>query len=121
LEAGRQQLEADATWQKLPPEKRQTLLNSVGVLGRPLPPSGTDEELVAALTQCPLATWRSHTDALPAQFAKAHAAAVKELEPKARRIVLPSAIIRNGTDLEQWLGQVRGTVEAGLNDGPVIL
>jgi hypothetical protein len=121
FEAGREQLDADATWQRLPSEKRQTLLTTAGVLPRSLPPSGTDEDLLAALTRCPLATWRSHTDALPAQFAKAHAAAIKELEPKARRVTLPPATVRNSAELEVWLAEARARIEAALAEGPVIL
>lgn len=114
-------LETDASWRKLPPDKRDALLASAGVVARPLPPIGTDEELVAALVRCPLPTWRSHTDALPAQFAKAHAVAVKEIEPGARRMTLPPATIHTSAELDDWLALARLLVEDGLKEGPVIL
>lgn len=114
-------LGADPLWQKLPPAKQASLFATAGVQTRPIPMVGTDDELLVALSACPFATWRAHTDALPAQFAKAHAAAVKELEPKAHRVSLPPGTIRNTADLDAWLAQARASIEASLKDGPVIL
>ena len=114
-------LGADSLWQKLPPTKQANLLAAAGVQVRSTPACGTDEELLAALDVCPLATWRAHTDALATQFANAHAAAVKELEPKARRVSLASATIRNTAELDAWLVKARASIELSLKDGPVIL
>jgi hypothetical protein len=88
---------------------------------RPAPATGTDDELLSALSVCPLATWAAHTDALGAQFDRALSAAVKELEPKARRVSLSGATIRTPADLDAWLAQARTTIETNLKDGPVIL
>lgn len=121
FEAKRSQIESDATWSQLPQEKRQALLAAAGARERPLPATGSDEELLAALSQCGLGTWRSHADALTAQFAKAQAAAIQDLEPKARRFTPPSATIRNSADLDAWLAQTRAQIEAALKEGPVIL
>jgi hypothetical protein len=49
------------------------------------------------------------------------AAAIKEAEPKAQRISLPGATIRNQAELEDWLADVRVAVEAALAERPVIL
>jgi hypothetical protein len=114
-------LGADPLWQKLPVEKQTALLNSTGVQRRSAPAVDSDDDLLRALNGCPLATWRAHTDALPAQFTRAHAAAVKELEPKARRVALPPATIRNAADMEDWLAKARASIELSLKDGPVIL
>ena len=114
-------LEADPLWQKISPAKQASLLASAGVRIRSMPACGTDEDLLAALGVCPLATWRAHTDALATQFANAHASAVKELEPKARRVVLASATIHNAAELDAWLVAVRASIELNLKDGPVIL
>lgn len=121
LSAGHARLDADATWAQLAPAKQATLLATAGVQDRPAPTTGTDEELTSALAVCPLATWAAHTDALGAQFDRALSAAVKELEPKARRVSLPGATLRTPAELDAWLAQARATIEANLKDGPVIL
>lgn len=118
---GHNRLASDSTWSKLAPTKQAALLSAAGVQERPAPVTGTDDELLAALIQCPLATWSAHTDALAAQFDRALAAAVKELEPQARRIALPPATLRTSADVDVWLAKARTAIEAGMKDGPVIL
>ncbi len=82
---------------------------------------GSDEELLAALHACDLATWRAHTDALPTRFAQALAAAIQETEPKAHPLDLPPATLRTVEEMESWLDTVRKRIEAALRDGPVIV
>lgn len=108
-------------WQKLPEGERQALLTSAGARQLALPVMGTDTELLSALQLCSLASWQSQTDALSTQFDKALAAAIRAAEPKARRITLPAATIRNQDELDAWLVQFRAAIEAALQDGPVIV
>jgi hypothetical protein len=110
-----------AAWQKLPEEKRQSLLSSAEAVQRTAPAAGSDEQLLSTLLSCSLANWRSRTDALTTQFDKALAAAIIEAEPKARRVSLAAATIHNQTELDAWLNQSRTAIEAALKDGPVIL
>jgi hypothetical protein len=91
------------------------------VVARTLPATGTDAELLAALQARDLATWQTQTDALPTRCAQALAAAIKEAEPKATRVTLPGATLRNQAELEDWLEQVRQQIETALTEGPVIL
>jgi hypothetical protein len=108
-------------WQKLPEEKRQSLLSCAGAVQRTAPAAGSDEQLLSALQSCSLANWRSRTDVLTTQFDKALAAAIIEAEPKARRVSLVAATIHNQTELDAWLNQSRTAIESALKDGPVIL
>jgi hypothetical protein len=110
-----------SAWQKLAAEKQQALLSHAGAIERASPVAGTNEQLLAALQSCSLASWQSQTDALAAQFDKALAAAVVEAEPKARRITLASATIHDQAELDAWLNESKGVIEAALKDGPVIL
>lgn len=110
-----------SAWQKLPEEKRQTLLTNAGAVQRTTPVTDSDEQLLSALQTCSLANWQSRTDALTAQFDKALAAAIIEAEPKARRIELATATIHNQTELEDWVQKTKTTIETALQDGPVIL
>ena len=114
-------IRSNAAWQKLPEEKRQSLLSSAGALQRTAPAIGSDEQLLSALQSCSLANWQSQTDALAAQFDKALAAAIIEAEPKARRVTLAAATIHDQAELDAWLNKSKATIEAALKDGPVIL
>lgn len=121
LAGQRAKLEAHPVWSALPEPKRASLLLAAGVIDRILPPTGTDAELLAALQAQDLAAWQTQTDALPTRCAQALATAIKETEPKATRVSLPSATLRNQAELEEWLEQARAEIEAALVEGPVIV
>jgi hypothetical protein len=114
-------ISSNAAWQKLPEEKRQSLLTGAGAVQRNAPVTGSDEQLLSALQSSSLANWQSQTDALAAQFDKALAAAIIEAEPKAKRITLAAATIHNQAELDAWLNKSKTAIEAALKDGPVIL
>ena len=108
-------------WAKLSPDSRKNLLRTAGAVELPSPHIGTNAELLSTLEECPLANWHARTDALPAQFDKALNAAIKEAEPKARRVSLPAATIHNSEEMEAWLKNSRSAIESALKEGPVIL
>jgi hypothetical protein len=110
-----------AEWQKLTDEKRSALLSHAGVRERTAPITSSDEQLLSALQSCSLATWYAQTDALPAQFGKALAAAIIEAEPKARKVTLTAVTIHDQDELTAWLNKSKTAIEVALKDGPVIL
>ncbi len=110
-----------AAWQNLSAEQRQARLLQTGAQLKKPPVIGDDSQLLAALVSCPLANWKAQTDALPAQFDKALAAAIIEAEPKAKRIALTTATIHNREELDDWLKQSREAIEKALQEGPVII
>ena len=110
-----------AAWQKLPEEKRQALLTHAGAVQPTAPVTDSDDQLLSTLQSCSLANWQSRVDALSAQFDKALAATVIEAEPKARRVALVAATIHNQTELDAWLENTKTTLQAALQEGPVIL
>lgn len=112
---------SQAAWQKLPAEKHRALLSNAGAVERTAPVVNSDEQLLSALLSSSLATWHAQTDALPAQFDKAHAAAIIEAEPKAKRVALGAATIHDQAELDTWLNKSKTAIEAALKDGPVIL
>jgi hypothetical protein len=115
------QIASQAAWNTLSEEKRRSLLTKAGATERPAPAVATDDQLLSALQSCSLATWQAQTDALPAQIAKAHSAAIVEAEPKAKKVTLRAATIHNPDELSAWLDQTKTAIEAALKDGPVIL
>ena len=114
-------LNSQDVWQKLPAATQGALLRAAGVAAKGAPSMASDEELLQSLDQADLASWAAQTDALPRRFASALAAAIRETEPKARVLSLPSATIRNEQDLKAWLEQVTAEIEVAMKDGPVIL
>jgi hypothetical protein len=114
-------LETAEIWQRLTPERRRQLLAQAPLPEADTSPLGTEEELLSALHRTPPAQWRDRTDALAGRVDSLLAAAARLLEPKAQRVTLPSATIRNEEDLDRWLATTRGQISAKLKDGPVIL
>lgn len=116
-----QRLEADEIWKRLSPEQRKQLLAQSPVPDVDGFPIATEEELIAALRRTPLLHWRDRSDAIGGRIDKLLAEAARMLEPKAQRVALPSATIRNPQELDQWLAVARSSIETKLKEGPVIL
>lgn len=114
-------LESADLWNRLTPAQRQLLLTQTPVPDVSDSSIATEDELIAALNSTPLTQWRDRTDALAGRVDNLLAAAAKLLEPKAQRVTLPSATIRNTAELDQWLADARTQIEDGLKKGPVIL
>jgi hypothetical protein len=121
FESQTERIDDQAVWKKLPEEKRQSLLINAGAIQRNAPVTDSDEKLLSSLQISSLANWQSQTDALPAQFDKALAAAIIEAEPKAKRLTLTTTTIHNPKELNSWLEKSRSEIEAALKDGPVII
>lgn len=111
----------DPVWAKLTPEKRHSFLQAAGVNQRTAPSMGTDAELAAALRSCDLATWRTHADALGTRCQQALEAAIRDAQPKARKVDLPKATITNEQELEAWLADAKSTLAKAIKDGPAII
>ena len=121
LAEAQQQLDAHPAWQALGADKQQAILAAAGIRPESEPAMDTDAALLQSLRDRDLAGWHTLTDALPTRFTQALAAAVKEAEPKARRVMLAGATIHDETELDAWLDQARAEIEQALQDGPVIL
>jgi len=117
----RSKLEPHTAWTALDASAQGSHLAGAGVTPRSAPQADTDEDLVRALEVCSLETWGAHTNALPTCFAQALAAAIKATEPKARRITLPSGVVKTPKDVEDWVARARDEVMEAIKDGPVIL
>ncbi len=121
FKAGDEKLAASQVWGRLSDEQRATLTTSCQLKPPAKDAIGTDEEILAALRASTLIDRRNLLDAVPQRFARALDEANRLLEPKAQRVVLPGATIKNTADLDQWLGNARKQVEEKLKEGPVIL
>ena len=118
---GHDRLAASQVWGRLKDEQRATLTTTCHLTPPTKAPIGTDDEILAALHVRTLPDRRNLLDAVPQRFTRALDEASQLLEPKAVRVILPSATIKHSDELEKWLAGVREQVEVKLKDGPVIL
>jgi hypothetical protein len=114
-------LDSQSVWGALSPEKAAGLLKAAGADSHVKPLMGTDAELLVSLQHRDLSGWQTQTDAIPTRCNQALAVAIKEAEPKARTVRLPSATIKSADELDAWLAKVRSAVEETLKEGPAIV
>lgn len=118
---GHERLAASQVWGRLSDAQRATLTTKHQLNAPAKEPFSTDEEIITALRASALPDRRNWLDAVPQRFARALDEASQMLEPKAVRVILPSATIKNTAELDQWVADVREQVEEKLKNGPVIL
>lgn len=115
-------LEDDATWQRLPELDQKQIRLSHGLV--PLEPLvvGTEAELLATLDATPLKEWENRTAAIAERIKAALLEAARRLEPKAQRVILPSASLKSEADVDAYITKVRGMIMAHIGDGhPVVI
>ena len=118
---GHERLTASQVWGRLTDEQRAALTAACHLTPPAKAPIGTDDEILDALRARTLTDRRNLVDAVPQRFTRALDEASQLLEPKAVRVILPSATIKDTAELDQWLAEVREEVAGKLKDGPVIL
>ena len=121
FKTGDERLAASQVWSRLSDEQRATLITTHQLTPPAEESIGTDEEIIAALRSSSLPNRRNLLDAVPQRFSHALDEASRLLEPKAVRVILPSATIKTTAELDQWIADVREQVQEKLKDGPVIL
>jgi hypothetical protein len=118
-EAGEARLKADPAWEKMSPEKKHELRAEHALLRQEMPDLSTPEKIVESLSGRGLPQWRFMTLSLPKRIDNALRDAAVELEPKTQTVAVPRRVIRTESDLDIWLGEIRGTIAPLLPDGPV--
>lgn len=108
-------------WKKLKADQQKRMLASEGIDALPPLSVGTEADLIHTLEQTPVRAWKTRTDALPQQFARATMAAAKLLEPKTQRVHLTSGTLKNGQDAKAWLAETEKDIMAKLKNGPVVI
>jgi hypothetical protein len=121
FEAGERRLAQSEVWQRLNAEPRKDLAARYALSPPLAMPIGTETELLIALRSSSLSERRNLLDAIPQRFTRALEEATRLLEPKAVRVTLASATIKNEAELDAWLDEAREQIVKKLKDGPVIL
>lgn len=117
---GEQRLADDPTWAKLSPDQKRSIRQDSGLLEVTKPALDTPQTIADALSKRGLSEWENMVKALPARVEDALATAAALLEPKARTVALPGALLKSEIELDDWLAKVRARIAQALGDGPVI-
>jgi hypothetical protein len=121
FERGHAMIDASDLWNRLSEEQRATLSGEHQLSAPTAESLATEADIVGVLRARNLADRRNQVDAVSPRFARALADAQRLLEPKAQKLQLPNATVRDSEELEKWLSSVRYQAEALLKSGPVIL
>ncbi len=114
-------LTASDNWKKLKAEQRQAILIAEGIDALPALAVGSEADLIRTLEAVPLSAWKTRTDALVQQFARAAIAAARLLEPKTQRVHLTSGTLKTEQDVKGWLAGTEKDLLANLKNGPVVI
>lgn len=114
-------LEASDNWKRLTPAQQTQILAAEGIGGVPALDVSDDAALLRCLEECPLASWKMRTNALPQQFVNATLAAAKLLEPKTQHVHLTSSTLKTSADVKAWITETERDLLAKLPDGPVVI
>jgi hypothetical protein len=108
-------------WKKLKADQRKQILADEGIAALPLLAAGTEADLIRTLEQTALPAWKTKTDALTQQFARAAMSAAKVLEPKTQSVHLTSGTLKTQQEVKDWLANTEKDLLAKLKNGPVII
>jgi hypothetical protein len=114
-------LTAGDNWKKLEANQQKQILIDEGIDALPTLAVGTEADLIRTLEQTPLPGWKTKTDALSQQFARAAMVAAKLLEPKTQSIHLTSGTLKTEQDVKVWLAETEQELLSQLVAGPVIV
>jgi hypothetical protein len=114
-------LTASDNWKKLKADQQKQILDAEDIAGLLAVAVGTEAELIRTMEAVPLPAWKTKTDALPQQFARAAIAAAKLLEPKTQHIHLSSGTLKTEQDVKDWVGATEKRLVFTLKNGPVVI
>jgi hypothetical protein len=114
-------LEANDNWRRLAATDRKRILTDEHIDSLPRVAVGSEDELLSTLERTPLTQWRTKTDALAQQSARAAMAAALLLEPLAQRVHLTSATLKTPEDVRAWVSITERDLLNQLAQGPVVI
>ncbi len=114
-------LTASENWKILKADQRKQILADEGIDGLSALSASSEADLIRTLEQTALPAWKTKTDALAQQFARAAMAGAKLLEPKTQRVHLISGTLKTEQEVKAWLAATEKDLLAKLKTGPVVI
>lgn len=115
------ELSASDTWKQLKADQRKKILLDECIYDLPTLSVGTEAELIRELETTPLQQWKTRTDALAQQFARAMVAAARLLEPKAQSVHLTSRTLKTEQEVKEWLANIEKELLTKIKEGPLVI
>jgi hypothetical protein len=115
------ELEGWDEWPKLDAADRDTIITEAKLVVSEQPNVTTDQRLLDVLDATPLTTWLDRITFVPSRRDQARQRAAKLLVPESVTVTLPSATIKEVTDLDNYLDQVRAQVRPHLDVGKTVI
>lgn len=114
-------LTASDNWKKIKADQRKQILAVEGISEMAALAVGSEADLIRTLERTALQAWKTKTDALSQQFARAAVAAAKLLKPKTQRVHLSSGMLENDQEVKAWLAGTEKDLLAKIKNGPVVI
>jgi hypothetical protein len=114
-------LTASDNWKTLKAAERVRILAGEGIDTLPALAVGSEADLIRTLEQTSLPAWKTRTDALPQQFARAAVTAAKLLEPKIQHVHLTSRTLKTDQEVKAWVTGAEKDLLVKLKTGPVVI
>lgn len=120
---GMARLRADANWQQLDPEQRNSLLTEqkLTLAQTPKINVATTEEIIDTLEQVTISALTDRVAAMPSRFDAVLVEAAELIEPEAQFVKLPSRTIKTEQEIDAWLNDAKAEIQKALKNGPVII
>ena len=115
------ELQANQYFIKLTPEQKHTILVNHQLLAKPELKAKDSKGLLNELQKVSLSAWETKIAALPGQFQSAIEDAIKLIEPKAKEYKLPKRTIKSKEELEEYLTELRTSLEDLLESGESVI
>lgn len=121
-ETGIADLSADESFRGLPEERSRAIVAECGLGAADMPKVDTDESLLGALDQNPLAHWADRTAGLQSRFERARQIAAAELEPEVVAIKPPKATLKSKPEVDAYVEGFRTDIMKHIDAGhPVVI
>ena len=120
-EAGRARLDGDPAWAALTDEQRAALDAQFGLTPPDAPAVATEDDVLEALADEPLASRTLAADALDARFGRALQEAARLAAPKATRYSAPRRLVSSEGEVDAYVDELRAALLDKLGDGPVLI
>lgn len=115
-------LSLSETWRRLDDGQRRSILARQGISKKQKPRVESGASILDSLNSTSLSEWENLTLSLASRFGQAQTEAARHLEPKAVKVRPKSANLATESDVDEYLGELRGEILGHIREGrPVIL
>ena len=114
-------LTASEDWKQLAVDQQNRILADEDIDSLTPLSIGSEFDLLRSLEQTALPAWKTKSDALLQQFARAAVAAATLLEPKTQRVHLTSGTLKTRGEVASWVADTENELLARLESGPIVI